>query len=100
MAKHEHEGEITFDKKLRCKLCGETLDSYEERISIEISCKRALRIIKEIAQAGEYIVSDGSSEFPVYTKVVEGLIIDITVRRLKGRFYEVVKIIHNVEVLI
>ena len=99
MVKHVHEGEVTFDKKLRCRLCGEELDSFEEKISTEISGKRALRIIKEIAQAGEYTVSDGSSAFPLYTKDTDGLVIEITVRRIEGREYEVVKRVHYKEVI-
>lgn len=99
MVKHEHDGEITFDKKLRCRLCGEELDSFEEKISTELSGKRALRIIKEIAQAGEYIVSDGSSEYPLYVKNIDGLVIELTVKRIEDREYDVIKRVHYREVI-
>jgi len=99
MTKHEHVGEITFDKRLRCKSCGKEIDSYEETISTEVSGRRALRIIKEIAQAGEYTVSDTSSVFPSYIKNMDGLVIEVTVRRIVERDYKVVKRVHYKEVI-
>ena len=99
MGKHKHEGEITFDKKLRCRLCGEEVDSYEEVISTEISGKRALRIMREIAEAGGYMVANGSPDFPLYIKVTDGLVVEVTVRKIENREYEVVKRVHYREVI-
>ncbi len=99
MVKHVHEGLITFDKKLKCRICKKELDSYEEKISTEVSARRALRIIKEIAQAGEFTVSDGSPDFPLYTKNIDGLVIEVTAKRIDGREYEVTKRVRYKEVI-
>lgn len=99
MNKHKHEGEITFDKQLRCRLCEAKLDSFEEIISTEVSGKRATRIIKEIAEAGEYKVVDGSPDFPTYSKDIDELITEITVRKIGEREYEVIKRIHYKDVV-
>ena len=92
--KHIHIGEITFDKKIRCRVCNEYIDSYTDVISVELSGTRALRIIKEIAEAGEYVVSVGSPDFPLYTKVQDGIVTEITVRKVDSRIYETIKYVH------
>ena len=94
MGKHIHEGEITFNNKIRCKICSEDIDSCEDIISTELSGTKAHRILNELASAGEYttIKSSSSSEFPLYSKNANGIVIEITARRVEGtREYEVIK---------
>lgn len=76
---------------IRCQTCDKFLDSAEEEILVAQSAIRAKRVQDEIAIAGGYTASGHEGDSVVYAKVLNGLTMEIVVRKVKDLEYVVIK---------
>jgi len=89
--KHEHEPIISLGNLIRCRTCGQILSSMKEVISKVQSSTRARRILEEIAVAGKYKAIEFRGSFVVYSRNKDGLIEEVTAKKIGDREFEVVK---------
>ena len=87
---HEHDPIVLYDS-IKCRLCGEPLESAEEVIASAQSIMRARRIQDEIAMEGQYMLTGLSDDGVIYSKPSDGIFTDVLIRKRRSRSFEVVK---------
>ena len=93
---HMHDPIVTLDS-LKCRTCGEQVDSAEEVISRVQSSSQARRIQDEIAMAGGYAVTHLGDDGVTYSKTANNIIMDIFIRNVKSKVFEVVKLYRRLD---
>jgi hypothetical protein len=71
----------------------------EEEIAKVQSATSASSIVDEIVRGGDYIVDKSPGEFVTYSREHDGLVEKVTVKRLRNKYFAVVKSISMKEVL-
>lgn len=89
---HEHEPNVQLDGKIRCRTCGETLPSMEEKGTIVSSRVRANGILTELAIAGHYQASYNEDGFVVYGRdKPDGGREEVTAKKINKRAFRVIR---------
>lgn len=95
MVTHVHEAELGLDKSIRCRECGEILDTYKEEICKVSSASRVRKILEEIAVSGGYSASGFENGFVVFSTVREGLTEEVNGEKVADRVFRVYKRIRS-----
>ena len=88
---HEHDPIVGSDKIIRCRICGELLSHLEEVLGRLTSFTRARRFQDEIAWNGGYVAAGYTGLSVIYSRRTDGLVEEVTVRKMGDRKFEVVK---------
>lgn len=87
---HEHEVEIA-DGLIKCRLCGQILESSEKELATFSSKRMAKAMLEEIAVAGKYTASSFDDGFVVYIKEKNNLKEEVGGKKKNKRTYVVYK---------
>jgi len=95
--KHEHEGEVTLDELIKCRICGENLPSTEKEIATFSSKTMLKSALEEIAVAGRYTASGFSDSFVIYSKDTENIREEVSGKRKNSRAFVIYKRLSTIQ---